>query len=75
MTTSCEILHPTEVLGEQRRVIKGIPHSFEYQRMEAAVLTAFHEDTANVQVAKDTISFMTSKSGSGCMYQNLSFGI
>lgn len=67
MTTSCDIVHPKEVMGEQRRVISGIPHSFEYQRMEATMLTAFHEDTANVQVAKDSITFMTSKNGSGCM--------
>lgn len=68
MTTSCDIVHPKEVMGELRRVISGIPHSFEHQRMEAAVLTAFHEDTANVQMAKDSITFMTSKNGSGCMY-------
>lgn len=66
MTTSCDIVRPKEVMGELRRVISGIPHSFEHQRMEAAVLTAFHEDTANVQMAKDSITFMTSKNGSGC---------
>ncbi|KZP15577.1 hypothetical protein FIBSPDRAFT_958743 [Athelia psychrophila] len=65
MTTSCDIVRPKEVMGELRRVISGIPHSFEHQRMEAAVLTAFHEDTANVQMAKDSITFMTSKNGSG----------
>lgn len=70
MTTSCDIFHPKEVMGEQRRVISGIPHSFEHQRMEAAVLTAFHEDTANVQIAKDSITFMTSKNGSGCMFHH-----
>lgn len=67
MTTSCDIIRPRDVLGEQRRVISGIPHSYEYERMEATVLTAFHEDSANVQVAKDAITFMTSKNGSGCM--------
>lgn len=67
MTTSCHIVHPKEVLGESRRLISGIPHSLEYQRMESAILTAFHEDTANVQVAKDSITFMTSKNGSGSM--------
>lgn len=67
MTTSCDIVHPKQALGEPRRAISGIPHSFEYQRMEAAVLTAFHEDTAIVQVSKDSITFMTSKNGSGCM--------
>lgn len=75
MTTSCQIIHPKEVLGEQQRVISGIPHSFEYQRMEAAILTAFHENTANVQVAKDSITFMTSKNGSGCMCLFLCFAV
>ncbi|KZP23243.1 hypothetical protein FIBSPDRAFT_952300 [Athelia psychrophila] len=64
MTTSSHIAQTKEVLGEQRRLISGIPHSFEYQRMQAAILTAFHENTANAQIAQDAITFMTAKTGS-----------
>lgn len=66
MTTSSHIAQTKEVLGEQRRLISGIPHSFEYQRMQAAILTAFHENTANAQIAQDAITFMTAKTGSAC---------
>lgn len=66
MTTSSNIVRPKEVLGEPRRSISGIPHCFEFQRMEASLLAAFHEDSANAQIAQDAITFMTAKSGGGC---------
>lgn len=34
--------------------------------MEAAILSAFHETSANAQMAQDAISFMTAKAGGGC---------
>lgn len=63
MTTSCNIVSPRDVINEPRRVITGIPHSFEYQRMEAAILAAFHERSAYAQVAQDAITFMTARNG------------
>lgn len=68
MTTACNTVRPKEVLGEPRRSISGIPHCFEFQRMEATLLAAFHEESANAQIAQDAITFMTAKSGSGCEY-------
>lgn len=72
MTTACNIVRPKEIMGEPRRVISGIPHSFEFQRMEAAILAAFHEDSASAQLAQDAITFNTAKAGAGCKLQNLS---
>lgn len=63
MTTACNIVSPRDVINEPRRVISGIPHSFEYQRLQAAILTAFHERSANAQIAQDAITFMTARYG------------
>ncbi|KZP22489.1 hypothetical protein FIBSPDRAFT_890371 [Athelia psychrophila] len=65
MTTACNIFRPKEIMGESRRVISGIPHSFEYQRMEASILAAFHENSAAAQIAQDAITFSTAKAGTG----------
>lgn len=66
MMTACNISRPKEVMGEPRRVISGIPHSFKYQRMEATILAAFHENSAAAQIAQDAITFSTAKAGTGC---------
>lgn len=63
MTTGCHIVKPRDIINEPRRVISGIPHSFEYQRMEATILSAFHETCANAQIAQDSITFMTARNG------------
>lgn len=68
MTTSSNIVWTKEVLREQCRMICGIPHSFKYQRMEAANFTVFHEDTVLAQIAQNMINFMTTKNGTGCAY-------
>lgn len=66
MVTSSNIHHMKSVFGEDRRMITGIPHTGEYQRMEAALLMTFHLPSAHAQISQQAITFSTARSmGSG----------
>ncbi|KZP15803.1 hypothetical protein FIBSPDRAFT_895478 [Athelia psychrophila] len=65
MITSSNIVKTKEVFGEPRRVCTGIAHNYEWQRMEAALLAALGEESANAQIAQNSITFSTARNISG----------
>ncbi|KAF7977843.1 hypothetical protein HWV62_2595 [Athelia sp. TMB] len=61
LVTSSNIYRMKEVFGEDRRMISGIPHITEWQRMESAILMALRLETAHAQLAQQAITFSTSR--------------
>ncbi|KAF7967716.1 hypothetical protein HWV62_33307 [Athelia sp. TMB] len=61
LVTSSNLYRMKEVFGEDRRMISGIPHISEWQRMESAILMAFHLQSAHAQIAQQAITFSTSR--------------
>ncbi|KAF7979061.1 hypothetical protein HWV62_43545 [Athelia sp. TMB] len=61
LVTSSNLHRMKEVFGEDRRMITGIPHMTEWQRMEAAILMTMHLETAHAQLAQQAITFSTSR--------------
>ncbi|KAF7965596.1 hypothetical protein HWV62_42683, partial [Athelia sp. TMB] len=61
LVTSSNIYRMKEVFGEDRRMISGIPHIIEWQRMESAILMALRTDTAHAQIAQQAITFSTTR--------------
>ncbi|KAF7970272.1 hypothetical protein HWV62_24458 [Athelia sp. TMB] len=61
LVTSSNIYRMKEVFGEDRRMISGIPHITEWQRMESAILMALRMDTAHAQLAQQAITFSTTR--------------
>ncbi|KAF7970330.1 hypothetical protein HWV62_24354 [Athelia sp. TMB] len=61
LVTSSNLYRMKEVFGEERRMISGIPHNGEWQRMEAAILMCFHLNSAHAQIAQQAITFSTSR--------------
>ncbi|KAF7981761.1 hypothetical protein HWV62_31823 [Athelia sp. TMB] len=69
LITSSSLFRMKEVFGEDRRMISGIPHTTEWQRMESGLLMALHADSAHAQVAQQSITFSTARSmGSGMSF-------
>ncbi|KAF7968794.1 hypothetical protein HWV62_29314 [Athelia sp. TMB] len=62
MVTSSNIHQMKSVFGEDRRMITGIPHTGEFQRMEAALLMTFHLPSAHAQISQQAITFSTARS-------------
>lgn len=69
MITTSNIVNTKEVFSEKRRVCTGIAHNVEWQCMQAMLLAALGEESANVQITQDSIMFSTSKTMSGCEWQ------
>ncbi|KAF7976217.1 hypothetical protein HWV62_7230 [Athelia sp. TMB] len=61
LVTSSNIHRMKEVFGEDRRMIAGIPHITEFQRMEAGLLMALHLDCAHAQMSQQAITFSTTR--------------
>ncbi|KAF7978589.1 hypothetical protein HWV62_45306 [Athelia sp. TMB] len=61
LVTSSNIHRMKEVFGEDRRMIAGIPHITEFQRMEAGILMALRLETAHAQMSQQSITFSTSR--------------
>ncbi|KAF7975694.1 hypothetical protein HWV62_8811 [Athelia sp. TMB] len=61
LVTSSNIHRMKEVFGEDRRMIAGIPHITEYQRMESGLLMALHLDSAHAQISQQAITFSTTR--------------
>ncbi|KAF7966526.1 hypothetical protein HWV62_38072 [Athelia sp. TMB] len=61
LVTSSNIHRMKEVFGEDRRMISGIPHITEFQRLESGLLMAMHMDSAQVQMSQQSITFSTTR--------------
>ncbi|KAF7977067.1 hypothetical protein HWV62_4858 [Athelia sp. TMB] len=61
LVTSSKLYRMKEVFGEERRMISGIPHIGEWQRMESAILMSLHLRSAHAQLAQQAITFSTSR--------------
>ncbi|KAF7968779.1 hypothetical protein HWV62_29328 [Athelia sp. TMB] len=61
LVTSSNIHRMKEVFGEDRRMIAGIPHITEFQRMEAGLLMALRLETAHAQMSQQAITFSTTR--------------
>ena len=61
LVTSSNLYCMKEVFDKERRMISGILHTVEWQRMEAAILMSLRLETAHAQIAQQSITFSTAR--------------